>query len=92
MATKLPRRPQPNQFLNYRFPVLIIVFSNIGSRNDTTTFYKTETNVGVVCGCFTGTIEAFENAVGETHGNNKYAQEYRLAIQLAKLHILGGAQ
>ena len=67
----------------------IFVADSIGSRNDTTTFYKTaDDGIGVTCGCFTGTIDEFAAAVEETHGDNKYGREYRAAIELAKLHIL----
>ncbi len=68
----------------------IFVADSIGSRNDATTFYKTaDGGIGVTCGCFTGTIDEFAAAVEETHGNNKYGREYQIAIELAKLHILG---
>ena len=62
--------------------------SNIGSRDDTTTFFKNKHGgISVSCGCFSSTLEEFETAVTETHGSNHYAEEYELAIQLAKLHI-----
>ncbi len=67
----------------------IFAADSIGSRNDTTTFYKTaDDGIGVTCGCFSGTIDEFAAAVEETHGDNKYGREYRAAIELAKLHIL----
>ena len=66
----------------------ILTISNIGSRGGTTTFFRTTgDDIGVKCGCFSGTIDEFAAAVENTHGDNKYGQEYRLAIQLAKLHI-----
>ena len=66
----------------------IMWISKIGSRNDNITFMRSkELKIIVTVGCFRGTIEEFENKVKETHGENKFAQEYFLAIQLAKLRI-----
>lgn len=62
----------------------------IGGRNDSVTFYKTVEGIHVVVGCFNDRIEAFEQAVQETHGNNEYAEQYSAAIQLAKVSILNG--
>lgn len=64
--------------------------SKIGSRLGTTTFFKSKLGVEVSCGCFSGTLEQFEAKVNETHGNDKYGEEYRLAIELAKLRLIGG--
>ena len=64
--------------------------SKIGSRLGTTTFFKSKLGVEVSCGCFSGTLEQFEAKVNETHGNNKHGEEYRLAIELAKLKLIGG--
>ena len=59
---------------------------NIGSRNSTTTFFKDiYTNIiYVVCGCFRGTIDEFKERVIETHGDNKYAEQYLGAIEYIK--------
>lgn len=66
----------------------ILWISKIGSRNDTVTFFVTEGGgIGVVCGCFSGTLEEFAAAVEKTHGDNEHGQAYRLAIELAKLRI-----
>lgn len=60
----------------------------IGSRNDVTTFFKTkDNNIGVKCGCFTGTIDDFLEAVNKTHGENKHAKAYKLACELARVQI-----
>ena len=60
----------------------------IGSRFGFTTFFR---NVGqgimVSCGCFLGTIEEFKEKVKETHGDNKHAQAYLKACELAELQI-----
>lgn len=52
-------------------------------------FFKTKDNkIGVKCGCFTGTIDDFLEAVNETHGENKHAKVYKLACELARVQIL----
>ena len=67
----------------------ILCIAPIGSRNDTTTFFKAKDNkIGVKCGCFTGTIDDFLKAVNETHGENKHAKAYKLACELARVQIL----
>ena len=66
----------------------VLCISSIGSRNDVTTFFKTENgNICVKCGCFSGTIDRFLEAVSETHKDNKHAKAYRLACELAKIQI-----
>ena len=60
----------------------------IGSRDDTTTFFRTkDKEIYVSCGCFTGDIEKFEKAVEEEHKGTKHEKTYKLAIELAKLQI-----
>lgn len=67
-----------------------LAIDNIGSRHDTTTFFKTSTDeIYVKCGCFYGSIDEFLSKVETTHGTNKYGNEYRLACKLAELHIHG---
>lgn len=69
-------------------PKHLLVVGPVGSQNDYTTFFKDADNeITVVCGCFLGKIDAFLEAVANTHGNNKYAKEYRAAAELAKIHI-----
>ena len=66
----------------------ILIVGPIGSRNDYTTFCRAKDNViTVTCGCFHGSIYAFEAQVKTVHGDNKYCKEYMLAIELAKCHI-----
>lgn len=66
----------------------ILCIAPIGSRNDVTTFFKTkDNNIGVKCGCFTGTIDDFLEAVNKTHGENKHAKAYKLACELARVQI-----
>lgn len=75
-----------NAEVSNRHDILHIV--NIGSRNDDITFVRSrDSNILVRVGCFRGTIDEFEAAVTKTHGDNEYAQAYKLAVQLAKLRI-----
>ena len=66
----------------------VLWISKIGSRNGTTTFFKTRTGIGVKCGCFYGTLDEFAEQVEKTHGDNEHGRAYKLAIELAKMRIL----
>ena len=60
----------------------------VGSRNDTTTFFKCKDGkVRVTCGCFFGDLTEFAEKVNETHGENEYGEVYMLAIEMAKARI-----
>lgn len=66
----------------------VLCISPIGSRNDVTTFFKTkDNNICVKCGCFSGTIDIFLEAVSETHKDDKFAKAYKLACELARVQI-----
>ena len=66
----------------------VLCITPIGSRNGTTTFFKTkDNNICVTCGCFYGTIDEFLERVSETHGENKHAKAYKLACELARVQI-----
>ena len=66
----------------------IFTVGPIGSRNGYTTFCRMkDNNIGVACGCFTGTIDDFLKKVDETHGTNKYAKAYYAAADLARIKI-----
>lgn len=66
----------------------ILTIGAIGSRNDFTTFYRDKDNqISVNCGCFTGKIEEFLEAVTRTHRDSKHAQVYRAAVEVAELQI-----
>ena len=68
----------------------IFEINHIGSRNDTTTFFRTQSKqIHVKCGCFSGTIDEFETTVRTTHKDNIHAKMYILAIQMAKLKLGG---
>ena len=57
-----------------------IQLTRIGTRRGTTTYCFTDDIVW--CGCFTGTLEEFEQTVNKTHGNNpQFLKEYTGAIQ-----------
>ena len=60
----------------------------VGSRNDTTTFFKCKDGkIRVTCGCFFGDLTEFAEKVNETHGENEYGEVYMLAIEMAKARI-----
>ena len=62
----------------------------LGSRERMTYFFLlTDGDILVRCGCFLGFIEDFEKQVKETHGESKYAREYLMCAELAKLHFKG---
>ena len=65
----------------------IFWITGLGSRYGTTTIYRNDGGITVVCGCFLGTLEEFEAKVKETHGDNLYGREYLKLIELAKLHF-----
>ena len=61
-------------------------FTKFGSENRSTTFFKTRhEEVLVICGCFVGTLENFVEQIKETHGDNKFAKEYLLMVELVKV-------
>ena len=53
-------------------------------------FAGKDQKIYVSCGCFSGDIDAFEQAVKETHGDNKYGKQYQRLIALAKEEIVLG--
>ena len=64
----------------------VIVFDNIGSRDDSTYFYLHNDGIFVICGCFKSDIEKFEEKVNVTHKNNEYfIKEYKSVIEKVKL-------
>lgn len=65
-----------------------ITIGVIGSRDDTTTFYRgTDGKIYVSCGCFSGTIDDFAAKVKQVHAGTKHERTYLLAIALAKAQI-----
>lgn len=65
-----------------------IAIGAIGSRDDTTTFYRgKDGKIYVSCGCFNGSIDDFAVKVKEAHAGTKHERTYLLAIELAKAQI-----
>lgn len=65
-----------------------ITIGAIGSRDDTTTFYRgKDGKIYVSCGCFNGSIDDFAVKVKEVHAGTKHERTYLLAIELAKAQI-----
>ena len=65
-----------------------ITIGAIGSRNDTTTFYRgADGKIYVSRGCFNSTIDDFAAEVKQVHAGTKHERTYLLAIELAKAQI-----
>lgn len=61
----------------------IATISGFGRNYRTTTFYRLKSGeVGVTCGCFTGTLNEFREKVKETHGESKKGKEYLMIADL----------
>lgn len=68
----------------------VFTVAPLGSRNDTTTFYKAKDGkIFVKCGCTNTDIDTWLKMVQAVHGDNKHAKAYKLAANIAKLQILG---
>lgn len=65
-----------------------ITISPIGSEGGCLTAFRQKNNSIVVRrGCFSGSIEEFEDAVNATHGDSKYAEQYKIVIALIKSRL-----
>lgn len=65
-----------------------ITIGAIGSRDDTTTFYRgTDGGIYVSSGCFSGSIDDFSAEVKQVHAGTKHERTSLLAIELAKAQI-----
>ena len=54
----------------------------------TTTFFRQkDKTIGVVCGCFYGTLEELRKKVKETHRDSKIAKEYLMIADLMETHF-----
>ena len=65
-----------------------IVFQNVGSENGVLTAYRGKD--GNICcnrGCFSGSIDEFEEAVKDTHGDSKIGREYRAIIAAIRIRF-----
>lgn len=65
----------------------ILLIGPIGSRADYTHLYRTDKGVYVKCGCFFGTVDEFASKVKDTHGDNKYANQYLKVIDFANKYF-----
>lgn len=72
---------------DYKNNPLQYTTKKIGSRNESTNFYYDgDSNIQVVCGCFRGNLDQFEQAVLKTHANNeKYKNQYLKEIEKVKV-------
>ena len=66
----------------------VLYVKGLGSAHRGTTMYKTKDGgVEVVCGCFRGSLDEFENEVVLTHGDSKFAREYLAFAEVAKIYF-----
>lgn len=60
--------------------------SKIGSRNSQTTYYWTNEHEQIICGCFKGTLDEFEQRVKKIHGDNEHGIAYQKWIDKIKIY------
>ena len=61
-----------------------------GSEFRATTFYRTKNGgIGVVCGCFCGTLKEFREQVQKTYPEDKKGKEYLALANLMEYHCQG---
>ena len=65
----------------------ILLIGPIGSRADYTHIYHTDKGVYVKCGCFFDTVDEFASRVKDTHGNNKFANQYLKVIDFVNKYF-----
>ena len=66
----------------------IVWLSKFGSALRTTTIFRNNNNgLTVTSGCYIGTLEEFSARVEKVHNDNKFGKEYKLIIELAKVHF-----
>ena len=63
--------------------------AKIGSRDSNTTFYWIKDVVQVVCGCFRGSLQEFEDKVKATYGRKKFGLQYTKEIKKVKYLVKG---
>ncbi|EPW8137153.1 hypothetical protein ACWWSC_000350 [Klebsiella pneumoniae] len=65
-----------------------LVVGPVGSENGFLfAFRQKDNSIAVRRGCFSGTIDEFEAAVKETHGDNEFSKEYLTLIPFIKLRL-----
>ena len=62
----------------------IFIAGPLGSRSGYTTFFHTNKDIFVQCGCFRGTLEDFIAKVKETHKDNEHARDYLTIVEFVK--------
>ena len=70
----------------------ILLIGPIGSRADYTHIYRTDKGVYVKCGCFFGTVDEFASKVKDTHGDNKFANQYLKVIDFVNKYFENNEQ
>ena len=70
----------------------VLLIGPIGSRAGYTHIYRTDKGVHVKCGCFFGTVDEFASKVTDTHGDNKYASQYRKVIDFVNKYFANDEQ
>ena len=58
----------------------------MGSRNSQSTYYWNDEHEQVVCGCFKGSLQEFENRVKDVHGENEFGVAYMKWINTIKVY------
>lgn len=61
-----------------------ITSAKIGSRFDQSTYYFTDKHEQIVCGCFKGTLQEFEDRVNTVHGDSQHGKDYFKWIKAVK--------
>lgn len=78
-----------NRIEGYQDNPEIYTTARIGRRAQQTMFYYGKTMEGmsirVVCGCFNGSLDEFEESVENTHGDNEYGKQYREEIKKVRI-------
>jgi len=64
-----------------------VCFQSFGSSNRTTTVFRTKNGYLINCGCFTGDLDKFSQAVDKKHGDNRLGLEYKAIIEVIKLRV-----
>ena len=63
-------------------------FDCFGSANRHTHAYKTQSGkVEIICGCFRGSIEEFEEQVKKTHQGNEFERQYMAIAEVIKIKL-----
>ena len=61
------------------------IANSVGSEDGVLTAFVSEKGIEITRGCFAGTIQEFEKAVIETHGDSRVGREYQALLAFIKL-------